>query len=93
MTSSKRFFLLWMVLASVWVIGNAWKLRYELVAHCEQIAERSLYTAVHCLFERADQGWRGLPAGIAHSDPDNCFQAAYIAAHRSIHCRPVILGS
>jgi hypothetical protein len=52
-----------MFIASVWMIGSAWELSYELLAHCEQILERSVYTAVHCLVERANQGGVAFPRG------------------------------
>jgi hypothetical protein len=63
MNPKRGLFLLWIFLALVWVIGSAWELSYELLAHCEQILERSVYTAVHCLVERADQGGIAFPRG------------------------------
>jgi hypothetical protein len=56
-------FLLWIFLALVWTIGSAWGKWYELRAHCEEILERSVYTAVHCLVERAHQGGVAFPRG------------------------------
>jgi hypothetical protein len=63
MNPRRDLFLLWIVLALAWVIGSAWKLWYELRAHCEEILERSVYTAVHCLVERANQGGVAFPRG------------------------------
>jgi len=55
--------LLWVVLAIAWAIGGAWELWYQLRAHCEEILESSVYTAVRCLVERADQGGVAFPRG------------------------------
>jgi hypothetical protein len=59
----RLLFVLWMVLTLAWVIGSAWELWYELRAHCEQILGRNVYTAVHCLVEKADQGGVAFPRG------------------------------
>jgi hypothetical protein len=63
MNSRRGLFLLWIFLALAWAIGSAWELRYELLGHCEEILERSVYTAVHCLVERADRGGTAFPRG------------------------------
>jgi hypothetical protein len=61
MNLRRGLFLLWIFLALAWTIGSAWELWYELLAHCEQILEGSVYAAVHCLVERADQGGIAFP--------------------------------
>ena len=63
MNPRRGLFLLWVVLALAWTIGGAWELWYQLRARCGEILESSVYTAVHCLVERADQGGVAFPRG------------------------------
>jgi hypothetical protein len=52
MNARRGLFRFWIVVALAWVLGSAWSLRFELLAHCKSIVEQRIDRAIACDLER-----------------------------------------